>query len=221
MTEGDLKEFLEGFGLPAQSPQQDFLIRYYRLLLQWGSRINLTGSTEWSRLKPLFEEALWAGALYPASAQRHLDIGSGAGFPALIIRILRSGAHLDLVEARGKRAAFLETVLAELQLSGVVVHNLRLEEFLRKSSAEGRWSIVSWKGVRLNGRELSLIRARALPATQLWLFHGRRLPVESPATFLRFVRLVERFRCPYRESSYVSVFEFVGAALCGRPCGQE
>ncbi|PYU96900.1 MAG: hypothetical protein DMG08_01270 [Acidobacteria bacterium] len=163
----------------------------------------------------------WAGALYPASAQRHLDIGSGAGFPALIIRILRSGAHLDLVEARGKRAAFLETVLAELQLSGVVVHNLRLEEFLRKSSAEGRWSIVSWKGVRLNARELSLIRAHGLPATQLWLFHGRRLPVESPATFLRFVRLIERFRCPYRESSHLSVFEFVGAALGGGPRGQE
>ena len=118
------KEFLEGFGLPAQSPQQDFLIRYYRLLLQWGSRINLTGSTEWSRLKPLFEEALWAGALYPASAQRHLDIGSGAGFPALIIRILRSGAHLDLVEARGKRAIRLAIYGGVLGLGAITVANL-------------------------------------------------------------------------------------------------
>jgi len=207
MTERDLAEFLEGLGLPSASPRQDLLIRYYRLLLQWGSRINLTGSTEWSRLKPLFEEALWAGTLYPASPQRHLDIGSGAGFPALILRILRSDVHLDLVEARGKRAAFLETVLAELRLTGGV-HNLRLEEFLRKSSAEDRWSIVSWKGVRLKSRELSLIRAHAVPGAQLWLFHGRRLPVESPAPFLRSVRLAERFRCPYRENSYVSVFEF-------------
>jgi len=208
MTERDLAEFLEGLGLPSASPRQDLLIRYYRLLLQWGSRINLTGSTEWSRLKPVFEEALCAGTLYPASAQRHLDIGSGAGFPALILRILRSDVHLDLVEARGKRAAFLETVLAELCLSAVIVHNLRLEEFLRKSPAEGRWSIVSWKGVRLKSRELSLIRAHAVPGAQLWLFHGRRLPVESPAAFLPSVRLIERFKCPCRESSYVSVFEF-------------
>lgn len=64
--------------------------------------------------------------------ERAVDIGSGAGFPSLPIKIVRPRLRLTLVESHGKRAAFLEDVARRLGLEGVTVVNARAEDAARR-----------------------------------------------------------------------------------------
>lgn len=97
---------------------------------KWNRRINLTAPSTipvlWDR--HVLDSAQLAG-LKP-NATHWLDLGSGGGFPGAIMAILlkdRPGAHCDLVESNRKKAAFLSTVLAELQ-APARVHAKRIEE---------------------------------------------------------------------------------------------
>ena len=82
-----LKSLLLNFQHDSEGERVRLLSEYLRLLRKWNSKINLTASSEWDALSPLFSEALWAAGLYPESERSHLDIGSGAGFPAIPMRV--------------------------------------------------------------------------------------------------------------------------------------
>jgi hypothetical protein len=161
--------------------------------------MNLTASTDWAVLRPFFEEAIWASSLYPDGPVRHLDVGSGSGFPAVIIRIVKERMLLDLLERRSKRAVFLQTAIHELELTGSTVHNQDLAAFLRLCGEGEMWDIVSSKGVRWRERELVLLGGMA---RQLWLFHGREFP---EVRRLDGFSLYQRRECPCRPSWYLSI----------------
>ena len=131
-----------GSGLAAQ------LLSYLELLQKWNRRINLTGSSGWSHLAPLFEEGLWATQFYPSGATAHLDIGSGAGFPAVLIGILVPGLQIDLIESRVRKTAFLETVAAQLRVARMRAYPERLDAHLRRTGKT--WDCITWKGIKLN-----------------------------------------------------------------------
>jgi 16S rRNA (guanine527-N7)-methyltransferase len=84
----ELNRLLDEFGIPAGSDSGLKLRTFLKLLEKWNARINLTSSTDWNVLEPLFAEGLWASGFYPAGFVQHLDIGSGAGFPGLPMRIM-------------------------------------------------------------------------------------------------------------------------------------
>jgi 16S rRNA (guanine527-N7)-methyltransferase len=167
---------------------------FLALLRKWNERINLTGSTEWESIRPFFDEAAWAAQFYPPASITHLDVGSGAGFPAIPLRILIPRLHLDLIETRGKRSAFLETVIAELGLSETRVFNARLEQFL--CSSPSSWDCVSWKAVKLSARDVATLVSRAAPGTRFWAFHGRTAPAEDPGLFESALALEWCRACP-------------------------
>jgi 16S rRNA G527 N7-methylase RsmG len=202
-----LRDLVVAAGFAAPSDGTARLERYVELLRLWSRRMNLTASVRWERLAPLLEEAIWAAAAAPSDRVRHLDIGSGAGFPAVPIQILRPAASLELVEPRWKRAVFLETVAAELPLPGVRVHADRLDAFLARS--RGGWECVSWKALRLGSRDLETLLAKLAPDAELWLFHGAALPVEEPAWLEAHCRLVRRAAIPGRAGSFRSIYTAV------------
>lgn len=181
------------------------LTDYHRLLEKWNARINLTASTRWEALEPLFGEAFWAAGFDPSPGRR-LDIGSGAGFPALPLQILKPSRSLDLVESRVKRAVFLQTVVEKLGLTGIEVHTMRLKAFLAQLRDEPHWDWVSWKGLRLSHPDLTLLLSRLETRGQLWMFHGRELAVSDPAIVDEVLKLVRRERCPFRSNWQLSIY---------------
>lgn len=213
MNSGDgLRELIAHHGIRESSDEARRLLAYLALLEKWNAGINLTASTEWSSLVKLFEEAMWASSLYPQASVTHIDIGSGAGFPAVPMRILRPAMRLLLVESRAKRAVFLETVAKELCLDNTEVVCLRAEEYLR-SRPLPQFDIVSWKGLRLRSEALDGLLAASKPETRLWLFHGPRLPLEDPLAALKSLRLVQREHFPGRPNWQLSIYEFLAGCF--------
>lgn len=105
--------------------------RYYAELTRWNRRVNLTAITEWDAAQTLhFVDSLSAAAVLPQAALeggRVVDVGSGAGFPGIPLKLAYPSMRLALIEARGKRAAFLREVCDALGLRDVEIRAGRAE----------------------------------------------------------------------------------------------
>jgi 16S rRNA (guanine(527)-N(7))-methyltransferase RsmG len=202
-----LEELMTGCGVSPGSREGERLQAYLKLLEKWNPRINLTAATEWRAVRDFFAEALWAAGRYPRGRVEHLDIGSGGGFPAIPMQIVLPGMRLHLVEPRAKRAAFLETAVAELGLNGTEVFCGRVEEWLGREREAGP-GIVSWKGLKLGTDALERLRQAGGEQTRLWLFHGEEMPLEDPEAAGRMLRTVCREEFPGRAGWRLSICEF-------------
>ncbi|MBI4635291.1 MAG: 16S rRNA (guanine(527)-N(7))-methyltransferase RsmG [Candidatus Rokubacteria bacterium] len=98
------------------------------LLIKWQKTHRLVGSTEprWI-VENLFLDSLLYLKVLPMPLGSLLDLGSGAGFPGVPIKIVEPGVRLTLLEARRRRASFLAAVVRELRLERVEVLNARAE----------------------------------------------------------------------------------------------
>ena len=114
----------------------DRLTRYEALLIKWQKAINLIGPKTigeiWERH---FLDSAQFWPCLPTEAQHLVDVGSGAGFPGLVLAILaqddrigRRHLHVHLVESDQRKATFLREAARELGLTGVTVHALRIEQ---------------------------------------------------------------------------------------------
>ena len=199
-----LKELMEESGISLDSEMTSQLLIYLSLLEKWNSRINLTSTTEWPRLKLLFQEGIWASKLYHSEKAVHLDIGIGAGFPAVLLRILKPNIQLDMVESRAKKCVFLETLIDSLRMSRTSVHCMRLRTYLLNSSHI--WDCITWKALKLNNEDLSELRSHSHQFTEFWMFHGKQLAVEAPDTFEKDFKLVRSEGFDNRQSWFLSIY---------------
>jgi len=104
---------------------------YREEILRWSERMNLTALTTAAQVvQQGFLDSLVCEALFPPEAQRVLDVGSGAGFPAIPIALIRPDLQFILVEPTRKKVTFLKHVTRQLQLTHVHVRPGRLEQFL-------------------------------------------------------------------------------------------
>jgi 16S rRNA (guanine527-N7)-methyltransferase len=124
---------------------------YARRLLDENKRTNLT-STRYREAvyRRHFAESL---AILRALEERGIDlspvidVGAGAGFPGLPIKIARPEVELTLLEATGKKARFLESIVAELELTGVQVAQGRAEDLAHNDAARENYRLVLARAV--------------------------------------------------------------------------
>src|SRR2546422_4880806 len=99
-----------------QAPFLQQFLRYRQELLDWNTRMNLTAITDpeevWLKH---FLDSLSLLSVYDESQTRLLDIGSGAGFPGLPLKIVRPQWQLTLLEATGKKVTFIQHIIDILQ----------------------------------------------------------------------------------------------------------
>jgi 16S rRNA (guanine527-N7)-methyltransferase len=115
------------FGIVTQAPALAPMAAFLSELDRWRRRINLTGNLSPGQLVDHALEATLASEVI-IHGERVVDIGSGGGFPAMPLAILRPDLGMTLVEPRGKRASFLRHVARELGLPNVSVQESRIEE---------------------------------------------------------------------------------------------
>lgn len=126
-----LLEGAESLGVRLTDAAARGFARYYAELTRWNRRVNLTAITEWDAAQILhFVDSLSAAAALPQAALeggRVVDVGSGAGFPGIPLKLAYPSMRLALVEARGKKAAFLREICDTLGLRDVEVRAGRAE----------------------------------------------------------------------------------------------
>lgn len=109
------------------SRETEKLHQYHALLLKWQERINLispnTVGEAWDRH---FVDSLQLLPLIPESVKTLYDLGSGAGFPGMVLAIARSEVAVTLIESDAKKCAFLQTVSRETETK-VTIQNSRIE----------------------------------------------------------------------------------------------
>ncbi|MFO7662610.1 MAG: 16S rRNA (guanine(527)-N(7))-methyltransferase RsmG, partial [Chloroflexota bacterium] len=132
-TMEDLAEWAGQFDLTLSSGQLQQFALYERLLQEWNERISLTAirDSRQIRIRHFLDSLSCATITGPLDHQSLIDIGSGAGFPGLPLKILYPGMYLTLVESVAKKTRFLEMIVASLSLLNVEVINSRAEDVSR------------------------------------------------------------------------------------------
>jgi 16S rRNA (guanine527-N7)-methyltransferase len=127
---------------------------YYRLLLHWNARMNLTvlpleplGAPAIDRL---FVEPLSAARFVTDKPLRWLDLGSGGGSPAIPLELVRPAALLTMVESKSRKAAFLREAVRTLRLTTADVRNCRYEQLASEAGVAGNVDLVTARAVRID-----------------------------------------------------------------------
>jgi 16S rRNA (guanine527-N7)-methyltransferase len=152
-----LEKFVEGLrqfgGASAKSALStssivDQYLLYRHELLDWNTRINLTAITDPKEvLFKHFLDSLSLLTVYDKPQTRLLDIGAGAGFPGLPLKIVRPDWHVTLLEATGKKVTFLQHIIETLQLQNVVAVHGRAEELAHKPEYRAAFDVVTARAV--------------------------------------------------------------------------
>ncbi len=127
-----LQETAERFGYPLTLEQCDKFMEFARLLLSWNERMNLTAITDEKEIVlKHFLDSLSVFKALPKNKCTLIDIGTGAGFPGIPLKIYSRDINLTLLDALQKRIIFLQTVTDELGLDNVSCLHGRAEELGR------------------------------------------------------------------------------------------
>ncbi len=138
-------------GLELTDRQMDQFGTYHVELADWNQRANLTAITERREVQVKhFLDSLTVLLAYPAglpATTRLVDVGAGAGFPSLPLKLLYPDLRVSLVESTGKKTQFLEHLLGVLGLSGVEVWKGRAEELAHRPELREGFDLVLSRGV--------------------------------------------------------------------------
>ena len=125
----DIKEIIKsattGYKIQLTDIQLKQLERYFRLLVERNEKINLTPITDEQgvAVKHFADSlALFKYVDIPENSTI-IDVGTGAGFPGIVLKIARPGIRLTLLDSLQKRLNFLDTVLTELSLDATLIHS--------------------------------------------------------------------------------------------------
>lgn len=152
------------------------------MLAEANKRLNLTAVPEERFLTEHFIDSLTLCQTGKIGAGQGLaDIGTGAGFPGLPIKIAMPGIELHLIEANAKKAEFLKHVISELALRGAYVHKMRAEEAGRRPDLRAAMDVTAARAVA----GLPVLLEYALPLLRVggWFLamKGPRLDQEMAA----------------------------------------
>jgi len=129
LSEQFIRDALSEFGVAISGEQVLKIQQYMNVLLAWNEKLNLTAIRDpRDILHRHFCESMFAGVGVPVEKGRLADVGSGAGFPGLPLKILRPELHVFLIESNVKKATFLAEVIRELGLEDTRVLVSRYEE---------------------------------------------------------------------------------------------
>src|SRR5215475_13212403 len=117
------------FNFAVSRDQIQHIQQFTRLLLAWNDKVNLTAIRDpLEILYRHFCESMYGATVLPVEKCRLADVGSGAGFPGLALKIVRPDLELFLVESNVKKATFIAEVIRELGLTDAKVLVSRFEE---------------------------------------------------------------------------------------------
>jgi 16S rRNA (guanine527-N7)-methyltransferase len=169
-----IEQAAAAFGATLDERTREDIAVWLQLLQQWNARIDLTAARSDDELVDLMlADAFFLAPRLPADA-RVVDVGTGPGAPGLALALLRPDLRVTLVEPLGKRAAFLRTVIGQVERAGVAIERVRGE------ALEGRraWDVALSRATLGPKAWLDLAVTLACPGGSAWILLAKD---EAPA----------------------------------------
>lgn len=135
MTISEFIEELKKLNIEPTQKQLEQLNRYYELIVEYNKVMNLTGITEKEQvyLKHFYDSLTIAKVIDLNKEETLCDIGTGAGFPGIVLKILFPNLKITLIDSLNKRIEFLKIVIKELNLENIEAIHARAEEYAIKN----------------------------------------------------------------------------------------
>ncbi len=136
--------------LPLSDQQKKQFERYFELLVEWNEKINLTAITDKEEvyLKHFYDSiAPILQGLIPNETIKLLDIGAGAGFPSLPMKILYPQLDVTIIDSLNKRINFLQLLAQELDFDDVHFYHGRAEDFAQDKKFRAQYDFVTARAV--------------------------------------------------------------------------
>ncbi|ARK32922.1 16S rRNA (guanine(527)-N(7))-methyltransferase RsmG [Halalkalibacter krulwichiae] len=165
MSKKQFITLLEKQGINLSDTQQQQFQKYFQLLVEWNEKMNLTAITDEDGVYlKHFYDSVTAGFYYQFKpGQKLLDVGAGAGFPSIPLKIIYPDIHVSIVDSLNKRIGFLEHLARELNLEGVSFYHDRAETFGQNPDHREQYDIVTARAVA----RLSVLSELCLPLVKV------------------------------------------------------
>jgi len=149
MFKEELAKAAAEYGISLSDTQMAQYNRYFELLVEWNEKINLTAITEPKEvaIKHIIDSITAYDKNLFQEGTTVIDVGTGAGFPGLPLKIFCPGIKLTLMDSLNKRIKFLQTVVEELGLDGVECVHARAEEGARNKKYREAFDIAVSRAV--------------------------------------------------------------------------
>ena len=172
MNDKEFKEELSKLGIVLTSTQENQLEMYYNLLIEWNNKMNLTGITDRNSvyLKHFYDCITLIKAIDLTKNLKIVDVGSGAGFPGLVLKIVFPNLNVVLVDALNKRINFLNHVIESLKLENIVAIHDRIENYAKNNFEV--FDLVTCRAVA----KLNIISELCLPLAKV---NGYFIPMKA------------------------------------------
>ena len=140
---------LNALGVSLSEEQINQFLKYYELLVEWNGFMNLTAITDYDEvMKKHFVDSLSLIKTYDVTKKvKVIDVGTGAGFPGLALKIAYPNLQVTLLDSLNKRINFLNEVISQLGLTGVETVHGRAEDFAKPDKLRGKFDLCVSRAV--------------------------------------------------------------------------
>lgn len=188
MTESEFIKHIEDLGITCDDDKLSRLNKYYEMLVEYNKVMNLTGITDKKQvyLKHFYDSLTIAKVINFNEYNTLCDIGTGAGFPGLVIKILYPHLRITLVDSLNKRINFLNDVIKELGLTDIETVHARIEDYAYNN--KDRFDIVTARAVA----PLNILLEYAIPITKVnSYFIAMKGKIEDETTYSNALRVLK------------------------------
>lgn len=206
MNKEEFIEEVKKLNIEVTEEKLDLLEKFYNYLIEWNEKINLTTIVEKDKvyLKHFYDSLTLSKEIDFTKDISLCDVGSGAGFPGIVIKIFFPNVKITLIDSLQKRVNYLNELIKELNLKNIKAEHYRMEDYSRLHEEEfdyitaravaniGIISEISVRAVKLNGH-MVFMKANCENELDIFLANANKLGLSLEST--------NEFQLPYEYSN--------------------
>ena len=149
MSSHKFEEKLSALGIVLDDRQKEQFDLFYEILVEWNEFMNLTGITEYEEVneKHFVDSVSIVKAMDMKSVKSVIDVGTGAGFPGIPLKIVFPELEVVLLDSLNKRVKFLNAVIEKLQLKGIRAIHGRAEDYAKQQEYREQFDLCVSRAV--------------------------------------------------------------------------